>query len=429
MRRFTILSGVITAAMLLPAAIAGQNGQNNNYRATQGPTDVTFSKDVAPIVYANCVYCHRPGEVAPFSLLSYQSARPWARAIKRMVAERRMPPWLADPHYSSFSNDRRLTDEQIQTIVAWVDGDAKEGNPADMPSPPRFADGWQIGVPDLVLTMKEPYKIPATGVIPWVSLPSEDYVFPEDVWVQAIEIRPGNRAVVHHAVEQANSNTPGESLHLYSPGMDAMIWRDGYGKLIRKGTTVSFQMHYNVIGRETTDQTKVGFIFAKTPVHTQVHTTIISNTSIVIPPMVKNFEAVAAYKFNDAARIHAFRPHMHLRARTGTASLITPDGSRTILLHIPRWDDSWQNYYVLEKPLKVSRGAFVEYVANYDNSPGNALNPDPKATVVWGQQVTDEMHSVYMIWTDINDKNANDNEPIQISPNKAFTTGILNAQR
>ena len=247
MRRFTILSGVITAAMLLPAAIAGQNGQDNNYRATQGPKDVTFSKDVAPIVYANCVYCHRPGEVAPFSLLTYQSARPWARAIKRMVAERRMPPWLADQHYSSFSNDRRLTDQQIQTIVAWVDGDAREGNPAEMPTPPQFADGWQIGVPDLVLTMKEPYKIPATGVIPWVSLPSEDYVFPEDVWVQAIEIRPGNRAVVHHAVAQANSNTPGESLHLYSPGMDAMIWRDGYGKLIRKGTTVSFQMHYNVI--------------------------------------------------------------------------------------------------------------------------------------------------------------------------------------
>jgi hypothetical protein len=430
MRRFVVLSGVITAAALLPVAIVGQNTQNTaNYAVTEVAKDVTFSKDVAPIFHANCVYCHRPGEVAPFSLLTYQSARPWARAIKRMVAERRMPPWLADPHYSSFSNDRRLTDQQIRTIVAWVDGDAREGNPAETPTPPQFAEGWQIGVPDLVLTMKEPYPIPATGVIPWVSLPSTDYVFPEDVWVQAIEIRPGNRAVVHHAVAQANSNTPGESLHLFSPGMDAMIWRDGYGKLIRKGTTVTFQMHYNVIGRETTDQTKVGFIFAKKPVHTQVHTTIISNTSIVIPPMVNNFEAVAAYKFNDAARIHAFRPHMHLRARTGTASLISADGARTILLHIPRWDDSWQNYYILEKPLKVSRGAFVEYVANYDNSPGNALNPDPKATVVWGQQVSDEMHSVYMIWTDINDSNRDDNEPIQISPNKAFTTGLMSAQR
>jgi len=429
MRRFRVLSGLITA-MLLPVVIVGQNNQNNQSdQAKEGMKDVTFSKDVAPILYNNCVYCHRPGEVAPFSLLTYQSARPWARSVKRMVVERRMPPWLADPHYSSFSNDRRLTDQQIQTIVAWVDGDAKEGSPADMPTPPRFADGWQIGVPDLVLTMKDPYRIPATGVIPWIGIPSEDYVFPEDVWVQAIEIRPGNRAVVHHAVAQANSNTPGESLHLFSPGLDAMIWRDGYGKLIRKGTTITFQMHYNVNGTETTDQTKVGFIFAKKPVHTQVRTTIVSNTSIVIPPMVNNFEAVAAYKFNDAARIHAFRPHMHLRARTGTASLIAADGARSVLLHIPRWDDSWQNYYILEKPLKVSRGAFVEYVANYDNSPGNALNPDPRATVVWGQQVTDEMHSTYMIWTEINDSNANDNEPIQISPNKAFTTGIMSAQR
>jgi hypothetical protein len=434
--RLTVSLAVATlaSALSVPIALAGQTTGNN---PTNGATvaavgqEVTFSRQVAPILYANCVYCHRPGEVAPMSLLTYQSARPWARAIKRMVAERRMPPWLADPHYSSFSNDRRLSESDITTIVAWVDGGAKEGSPAEMPTPPQFADGWQIGVPDLVLTMKEPYKIPATGVIPWVSLPSEDYVFPEDVWVQSIEIRPGNRAVVHHAVAQANLIAPGQvqaqgqGLHLYSPGLDAMIWRDGYGKLIRKGTTISFQMHYNVIGREAADQTKVGFVFAKKPVHTQVNTTIVSNTSIVIPPMANNFEAVAAYKFNGDARIHALRPHMHLRARTGTASLISTDGSRRVLLHIPRWDDSWQNYYVLEKPLQVSRGAFLEYVANYDNSPANALNPDPAATVVWGQQVSDEMHSTYMIWTEINDVNRDDNEPIQISPNKAFTTGLM----
>jgi hypothetical protein len=391
--------------------------------------ETTFSRDVAPIFYSSCVYCHRPGEVAPMSLLTYQSARPWARAIKRVVLDRRMPPWQADPHYSSFSNDRRLSEDDIRTIVAWVDSDAKEGNSSDLPKPPEFSDGWQIGVPDLVLTMKEPFKIPASGVIPWTGLPSNDYVFPEDVYIQAIEVRPGNRQVVHHAVAQANSTAAGESLHLYSPGMDAMIWRDGYGKLIRKGTTISFQMHYNAVGTETTDQTKVGFVFAKKPVHTQVHTTIISNTSIVIPPMVNNFEAVAAYRFNGDARIHALRPHMHLRARTGTASMISTDGVRSTLLHIPRWDDSWQNYYVLSKPLKVSRGAFMEYAANYDNSPGNALNPDPKATVVWGQQVSDEMHSVYMIWTDINEANINDNEPIQISPNKAFTTGLMQQTR
>ena len=162
MRRFILLSVVLIAAMWLPVAIAGQNKQSDDndvkYRTKDATNDVTnavtFSKDVAPIFYANCVYCHRPGEVAPFSLLTYQTARPWARAIKRMVAERRMPPWLADPHYSSFSNDRRLTDQQIQTIVAWVDGGAPKGNDADLPPMPKFADGWTFGrEPDYILEM------------------------------------------------------------------------------------------------------------------------------------------------------------------------------------------------------------------------------------------------------------------------------------
>jgi hypothetical protein len=177
MRRFvassSVLSAAILAATLSPVVITGQNNGNDQVtQANVATKEVTFSKDVAPIVYANCVYCHRPGEVAPMSLLTYQNARPWARAIKRMVVERRMPPWLADPHYSSFSNDRRLSDKEIQTIVAWVDGGAKEGNPADVPAPPQFAEGWQIGVPDLVLTMKEPFTIPASGIIPWVGIPS-----------------------------------------------------------------------------------------------------------------------------------------------------------------------------------------------------------------------------------------------------------------
>jgi hypothetical protein len=237
MRRFMVLSGVVTMAMCLSVAIAGQNKQDVEYRTKDATKDVTFSKDVAPIVYANCVYCHRPGEVAPFSLLTYPSARPWARAIKRMVAERRMPPWLADPHYSSFSNDRRLTDQQIQTIVAWVDGDAREGNPATCRRPrnlPRAGD-WR---PGSRADNEGSVQDSRAGVIPWVSLPSQDYVFPEASGC-AIEIRPGNRSVVHHAVAQANS-TRRESLHLFSPGMDAMIWR-GCGKLIRKGRRSHFR--------------------------------------------------------------------------------------------------------------------------------------------------------------------------------------------
>ena len=394
------------------------------------PSEVTYSKDVAPIMFENCVYCHRPGEVAPFSMLTYKDTRPWARSIKQRVLNGQMPPWKADPHYGSFQNSKILSKHDVDSLVAWVDGGAKEGNPADLPVAPQFADGWQIGTPDLILTMKEPFTIPATGTVPWMVIPSNDYVFPKDTWIQAIEVRPGNRRVVHHAVAQANypgdnPNVGGGSLHLYSPGLEAIVWRDGYGKLIPKGTRISFQMHYNAIGKETTDLTKVGFKFATKPVHTQVNTTTFNNTAIVIPPMVQNHEAITGFQFPTEARIHAFRPHMHLRGRFATDSLVMPNGLRTVLLHLPHWDDAWQNYYILSKPMRVPKGAIVEHIAGYDNSPANPLNPDPKATVSWGQQVWEEMFETYMTWTAINDANAHDDEPIQIPANKAFTTGIV----
>jgi hypothetical protein len=275
--------------------------------------------------------------------------------------------------------------------------------------------------------MAEPVKIPASGTIPYQTYPT-NYVFPEDTWIQAIEVRPGNRRVVHHAVASADfpgDTNPGggSNVHLYSPGLEAMVWREGYGKFFPKGTTLSFSMHYNAIGTETTDQSKIGLKFATTPVHTQVNTTIVLNNSLVVPPMVQRHEVIAAYQFQGDARIHGLRPHMHLRARLGTASLITPDGGRKVLLHIPDWDDGWQNYYVLSRPQRVTKGAILEYLASYDNSPANPLNPDPTSPVPWGQQVWDEMHSVYMTWTAVNEHNINDEEPIQIAPHKLFTTG------
>lgn len=415
MRKLVVGWGLAIAAAVFPLDTAGQS-----------TPDVTFSRDVAPIMFAKCASCHRPGEVAPFSLLSFRDARPWARAIRQQVAQRNMPPWKADPHFGAFRDPRTLTDREIATIAAWVDGGAKEGNPADLPAAPTFTEGWQIGTPDVVLTMKEPVVIPATGTVPYATYPT-DFVLDRDVWVQAIEIRPGNRRVVHHAVAQAD--LPGEqagpggsqNVHLYSPGLEAMIWRDGYGKFFPKGTRFSFQMHYNAIGRETTDQSKIGLKFATAPVHTQVNTTIVLNNTLVVPPMVQKHEVIAAFQFPSEARIHGLRPHMHLRASLGTASLIQPDGSRQVLLHIPKWDDAWQNYYVLSRPARVSKGSIVEYLASYDNSPANPLNPDPLKPVPWGQQVWDEMHSVYMTWTAVNDYNRDDNEPIQIAPSRLFT--------
>jgi mono/diheme cytochrome c family protein len=420
MRRLLACGALALAASVAPSwTVSGQRADAR---------DVTYTRDVAPILYQNCAYCHRPGEVAPFSLLSYRDARPWAKAIERQVVERRMPPWNADPHFGEFRNPRRLSDRDIATIVAWVEGGAKEGDAGDAPAAPQFVDGWQIGTPDLVLSMKEPAKIPATGTIPYATYPT-DYVFERDTWVQAIEVRPGNRRVVHHAVALATTPTEsgatqGQNVHLYSPGLEAMIWRDGYGKFFPKGTRVSLSMHYNAIGTETTDLSKVGFKFATKPVHTQVNTTIVANNTLVVPPMAQKHEVIAAFQFPTEARIHGLRPHMHLRAQLGTASLITADGQRRVLLHIPKWDDSWQNYYVLSRPARVTKGAVLEYLASYDNSPANPLNPDPTAPVRWGQQVWDEMHSTYMTWTAVNEHNAADDEPIQVPASRAFTTGL-----
>lgn len=390
--------------------------------------DVTFTKDVAPILYSSCTYCHRPGEIAPMSLRTYTEVRPWARAIRRAVETKRMPPWHADPHFGAFQNDKSLNARGIGTILAWVDGGAVEGNPADLPALPTFADGWQIGSPSLVV-LAPVQHVPARGTIPWLNVDA-DYVFPEDVWVQAVEVRPGHRRVVHHAtVSLIDPNpAPGEpasqNLHLYSPGLDAMIWREGYGKRIPKGSRISFNLHYNTIGTPVEDQTRLGLVFAQAPVHTEVRTSTLQNDRMLVPPMASRHEVISAFRIPSNIRIHALRPHMHLRGKTAAASLVDPDGRRRAILHIPKWDDAWQQYYMLLEPATVTKGTVLEYVATFDNSPANPLNPDPTKPVAWGQQVWEEMQSFWLTWTEITDRNRNDQRPIHVPVNKAFTTGI-----
>ena len=384
--------------------------------------EVTFSKDVAPIFNENCAYCHRPGEIGPFSLLSYKDARPWSKSIKQRVASHQMPPWGADPKVGLFRNNKNLSDRDIATIVAWVDGGSKEGNPADLPAPPKFIEGWQIGEPDLIVKLAEPFRVPATGTIPYQTLPT-DYVFPEDTWVSAAEIRPGNRGVVHHAMTQySERGSAVDGPTMYSPGIEPMVYREGYGKLIPKGTRIWLQMHYNANGKEATDQTSIGFKLMKHPVHTEVHMDMQPNTAIAIPPMVRNHEVMTAFQFPVDARLHGFRPHMHVRGSDVSVTLISPDGKRNPLLFLPKWDDGWQYFYMLAEPAAVPKGAFLEVVAHYDNSPANPLNPDPTKAVRWGNQVWEEMLNFYPVWTEVNDANRNDPAPILV-PMKQLVSG------
>jgi hypothetical protein len=399
-RALALLPFAVSIVVPLPA-IVGQNS---------GTNEITFSKDVAPIVFENCVYCHRPGEIAPFSMLTFASVRPWAKSIKEQVLQRRMPPWFADSHYGSFVNARRLSDKDIQTIVNWVDGGSREGSPADMPAVPQLTDGWQIGTPDLVVTMTEPYKLPATGTIPPVTLPS-DYVFPEDTWVRAVEVRPGNRNVVHQALALVGNGGLTDGLHLYSPGLEAMIFRDGYGKFIPKGARINLQMHYTVMGQETTDRSSVGFKFATKPVHSEVRTGIAVNDTFEIPSPQQSHEIFATFPLSVNARIHAFRPDLHLRGGRTTVNLVLPDRTRKVLLSITDWSDYWHYYYVLAKPADVPRGSYVESVTTYDNAQAIPA-ADPRSS--------EKIHLLYFDWTEVNEKNKNDLEPIEITKFKAL---------
>ena len=252
------------------------------------PSDVTFHKNVEPILQKHCQECHRRGEIAPFSLLSYQDSRPWAKAIRENVISKKMPPWLADPQYGHFANDRSLSKPEIDTLVAWVDGGAKEGDPKDAPQPLAFVEGWNIPQPDLVLSMSQPFHVPAKAEVPYqyLVLPTR---FTEDKWLAMAEVRPSNRQIVHHAVvfiRGPRSNwlreaTPGvpfapppgdfrnisgggnELLTAYTPGKVPDMWRPGIGKLIRAGSDLVLQIHYTPNGKETEDQIKIGLVFAK----------------------------------------------------------------------------------------------------------------------------------------------------------------------
>src|SRR5258708_5624159 len=274
---------------ILPVAILAFTGAAYALAADAPPT---FAKDVAPIIYRNCASCHRPGDIAPMSLLSYEDVRPWAKAIREKVGAGEMPPWhSADPH-GTFSNDRRLSDKDKDTLMRWASSGAPKGDPKDLPPVPKFTEGWEIGKPDVVLTMAQAYEVPASGTIAYQTfmLPTN---FTEDKWVQAVEVRPGSRSVVHHvlafcrepgaaraaaykSIVPKRPERPGQSesrgneeraplLASTAPGTNALTFPAGQAMLVRAGTSVVFQIHYTSNGTPTKDRTSLGFVFAKQP--------------------------------------------------------------------------------------------------------------------------------------------------------------------
>ncbi len=368
---------------------------------------LTFTKDIAPIIYKNCSSCHRQGEIAPMSLVDYKEIRPWAKAIREKVVTREMPPWHPDPSFGHWSNDRRMSQKEIDTIVAWVDAGAKEGNPKDLPPMPKFPSGWQIGEPDVIFQMPEEFTVPAEGAIPYqyFRVPTN---FKEDRYIHAMEARAGNLSVVHHVVIYVREPgyKPAKKLDLgdgllgaLSPGQTPFIAQPGTAKLIKAGSELIFQLHYTPNGKEAKDRSYMGLIFAKEPVKRLIITTAAFDTRFTIPPGAENHEIKASYEFEQDAQIISLMPHMHLRGKDITYKAIYPDGRAETLLYIPRYDFSWQVYYYPKQALAMPKGTRIEVVAHYDNSTKNPLNPDPTKAVRFGEQTWDEMMNGFIDYT------------------------------
>jgi hypothetical protein len=359
---------------------------------------VTFSKDVTPILVKNCQGCHRPGETAPMSLRTYQEARPWAKAIREAVVLKRMPPWYADSHFGKFSNDRSLSQADIDTLAAWAANGAPEGDPKQAPKPARFVDGWNIGTPDLVLEMAQEYQVPATGTIKYeyFTIPTQ---FTEDKWVQMVEVRPGNRALVHHVIafvkepKKPGDTGKGEREFLvgFAPGSVPEIMAPGRAKLIKAGSEIEFQVHYTANGTAGVDRSKVGLIFAKDPPRERVVTLSAGNNKFVIPAGAANHEVESKFTLRSDATLTSLFPHMHLRGKDFEYRITLPNGEKQTLLKVPNYSFSWQLSYDLAQPIQLPKGSVIECTAHFDNSVNNKYNPDATKEVRHGDQSWEEM--------------------------------------
>ena len=360
---------------------------------------VTFTRDVAPILYKSCVECHRPTMFAPMSLVSFDEARPWARAIKQRVVARTMPPWGADPAHGVFKNDPRLSDEDVETIAKWVDGGALKGDDKDLPAVPQFADGWTIGKPDAVFEMEEEFTIPADGAVPYkyFRVPTG---LTEDKWIQAIEIKPGARAQVHHVIaftQPAGAPLkPGGELGPtniggVTPNKPGLVFEPGVARLLRGNSDIVMQMHYTTNGKEAKDRTQVGIVYAKQPPTKVAGGGMAINPRFVIPAGDGNAEVKATYTLSRDIKMTAMTPHMHVRGKDMTYIAHYPDGTSETLLSVPKYDFNWQLTYQLKTPKVLPKGTQLEVIAHFDNSTNNKFNPDPTKDVRWGDQTWEEM--------------------------------------
>ncbi len=382
--------------------------------------DVTYARDIAPIFQANCVQCHRDGEVAPFPLVSYADTAKRAGQLARVTRSRFMPPWKPEADFGHFLDERRLTDRELALIDAWAQAGAPEGQAADLPPAPQFTDGWQIGEPDLVVKMPEPFEIPADGRDVF-----RNFVIPsgadEEKLVAAVEFRPGNRRIVHHAIFYLDTSgvarkkdeadpgpgyasfggpgfVPSGSIGGWAPGGTPQVLRDGMGRPLQKNCDIVIQIHYHPSGKPEVDQSSVGIHYVKAKSTKSAMAIMVVDRRLYIPAGEPDHRMAGSYTLPHDVTFVSITPHMHLLGREMKATATLPDGNVQPLIWIKDWNFNWQDQYQFSQPLRLPKGTRLDVSARYDNSDKNPLNPNtPPKEVTWGEQTPDEMFICFFL--------------------------------
>jgi|tagenome__1003787_1003787.scaffolds.fasta_scaffold20969558_2 hypothetical protein len=447
--RLAVASTIAVAGIIL--VVGPRNFTSLDAAPRLGADSITYAADVAPILYKNCVTCHRPGGIGPFSMLNFDTVQGRLKDIADVLHEGKMPPWHAVAPPGTFRNERRISDADKRTILRWIATGAPLGDATRMPPAPSFPSGWEIGTPDAVVEMPEPFHVPARGTVEYMyfQVPTN---FTEDKWVEAIEIMPGARDVVHHVLvyarppegpppnaavassvapagapaaarppapkpvlvfdSTAKLDDPPRKDTTHAPprrlgaligstavGTNVLTLPEGTALRIRAGSILTFQLHYTAKGHERMDRTAIGFRFAKQPPAEQIIATAFFNGQFTIPPGASDVMIPSTLGFNEPVKIYGLLPHTHLRGKRWQYTLVRPDGSSEVILDVPKYDFNWQTYYLFAKPLEVPAGARIVARAWYDNSAENENNPDPAATVHWGDQTWEEMQYTGILYS------------------------------
>lgn len=366
----------------------------------------TYSSHIAGIIQEHCQSCHRPQQIAPFALTSYEAVRGWSAMIHSVVKRDRMPPWNADHEFDGmFINERKLPESDKKLLLAWIENGMPRGTPEEDPPPRKWPAQWRIGNPDKVYSMREAFDVPAEGIIPYqyFFIPTD---FRKDMWIQAVEIHAGAADVVHHVIAFTvdptkrvdNSRLGLEDGFLCAtvPGDTPSVFAPGRGKKLSAGHTLVLQVHYTASGKKKKDKSQIGLIFAREPVTEEVRTRGIYNLSFTIPPGDSNYQVLAEHTFENDTDLLSFYPHMHFRGKSWEYVATFPDQTKKTLLSVPKYNYSWQESYILKEPMRIPAGTKVECIAHYDNSAENFVNPDPTKAVKFGEQSWDEMMIGYV---------------------------------